>query len=126
MNPSIRNKIILGVVTLTMLINFVLIPLINRQRATSIVKTILSLWIAEDYASPLKHFYEPTKSPPVYSLKSYEIKNLTMLKVNGKLTAKFSIILNFSNENVFPSGKLWLFELQQIGRHWMVTKYYIF
>lgn len=125
MNPSTRNKLIIGAVILTVLINFVLIPTINRQRATSIVKTILKLWIAEDYASPLKHFYDPQKSPPVYSLKSYEIKNLAMLKANGALTAKFSIILNFSNENVFPSGKIWLFELQQIGRHWMVMKYYI-
>lgn len=125
MNSSMRNKIILAAVTLVVLINFVLIPAINRQRATGIIKTILKLWIAEDYASPLKHFLEPEKSPPVYNLQSYTIKNLSMIKADSALTAKFSIILNFSEENVFPSGKLWLFELRQIGRHWMVTKYYI-
>ena len=125
MNVSTRNKIILGAAALIVLINFVLIPAINRQRATSVVKTIFKLWIAEDYASPLQHFYEPEKSPPIYNLKSYEIKNLSMLKVDGALTAKFSIILNFSSENIFPSGKLWLFELRQLGRHWMVMKYYI-
>ena len=125
MNLSTRNKIILGAVTLIVLINFVLIPTINRQRAANVVQTILKLWIAEDYASPLKHFYEPEKSPPVYGLQSYEIKNLSMIKANGALTAKFSIILNFANKNIFPSGKLWLFELQQLGRHWMVMKYYI-
>ena len=125
MSLSTRNKIILGAVTLTALINFVLIPTINRQRATRVVQNIFTLWIAEDYASPLKHFYEPEKSPPVYNLTSYEIKNLSMIKANGALTAKFSVILNFANGNVLPSGKLWLFELQQMGRHWMVLKYYV-
>ena len=120
-----RNKIILGAVLFILFINFVFIPFINRQKATAIIKTILSDWAQQDAAAALKHFQDPGKSPPIYNLKSYEIKKMIMEKQNRTLVAKFSVILNFSEDNVFPSGKTWLFELERVERNWMVVRYYM-
>ena len=64
------------------------------------------------------------KSPPIDSLSSYKITKKIFTKENSKNHARFYVILNFPDENIFPSGKEWIFELTDALGGWRITDLY--
>ena len=124
-NISTRDKYIIGAVTFVLFINFVVAPFIDRQKAVGVIKSVLNSWVAEDAAAAIRNFKDPIKSPPIYNLKSYKIKKMTIVKEDGVLIAKFSVMLELEENNIYPSGKTWTFKLERTERHWMIASYSI-
>lgn len=123
MNP--RNKYILAAALFFSAIYFVAIPLINRQKANATVRVIFAHWLKNDSAAALGYFSDIKKFPPIYDLKSYEIKKVKFEKVNGRLLARFYVILNFPINNPMPSGKTWVCELEKLSRYWRASDFYL-
>jgi|GEM_PF-1904037 len=119
-----KQKYILSAVVAFLVIQFILVPLISRRKALSVTKNILQNWVIGDVAMALKNFVSPEKSPPIYGLKSYKIKSSRFDRHEGKLRAQFWIDLNFSADNVLPSGKTWICELTLDRGRWLASKFY--
>ncbi len=120
-----KNKYILGAAVFFLTIYFVAIPLINRQKASATAKTIFNHWLKDDPAAAISYFLDVNKSPPIYDLKSYEIKKVKFEKVNGRLLARFYVVLNFPMNNPLPSGRVWVCELEKLSRYWRASDFYL-
>jgi len=120
-----NKKIIIGVVAAILLINFGLVPLINRQKGKAIVKRVFSFWVAKDNASGVAYFKDKTKFPPIYDLQSYTIETVKFEKVNGDLRGKFWLVLHFPQDNLLPDGKTWYCEIGKVSREWMILDLHI-
>ena len=122
---STQNKYILSAAGFFLVIYFVAIPLINHQKANAAAKDILNDWLKSDLTAAQKYFIEIRKAPPIYNLTSYEIKKVKFEKVDGRLLARFYVLLNFAPNNPMPSGKIWVCELEKLSRGWMASDFYL-
>ena len=120
-----RQKYILAAVVVFLSIQFILVPLISRRKALAITKNILNSWVTGDSVTALKDFTTPNKCPPIYDLKSYKIKSSRFDSIDGKHRAQFWIVLNFSSDTVFPSGKTWICELILDKGRWRASNFYM-
>ena len=120
-----KQKYILAAVLFFLVIQFILVPLISRHKALAVTKSILNSWVSGDSAAALKDFTAPNKCPPIYDLKSYKIKSSRFDKLNGNPRDQFWIVLNFSSDNVLPSGKTWICELILDKGRWRASNFYL-
>ena len=119
-----RNKlfIILGILLLLSL-NFLLKPYLHQREVIRIVETVLINWQHGDLTLNYAFWKNPEKSPPIYGLISYKIKNKDFSK-RGKLSyAKISATLEFAPDNITPSGKDWVFELEKDDGGWKIVNF---
>lgn len=120
-----KNLSIAAAVLILALINFVVAPLVDRNKAATVVRTVLNYWVADDVASSFKYFSDPAKSPAIYDLTSYTIKNVLYEKHQRDFTAKFFIKLAFPEGHIFPSGRIWICELVKDRGRWVISRFYL-
>ncbi len=116
-------RYIAGGIAAFLLLQFVLIPFISRQKASATVKAILENWAKDDAVAAAKYFMEPEQSPPIYDLKSYTIKSQRFGSVNGKKTAQFWVELEFPPGNVLPSERTWVGEMVLDKGNWRAISF---
>src|SRR3990167_6779822 len=122
---SAKNKYILATAAFFLVIYFVAIPLMNRQKAASTARALFGYWLENDAVTALKFFSDIKKFPPIYDLKSYKIVKVKMGRVNGRLLARFYVTLEFPPNNPMPSGKVWVCELEKFSRGWQDADFYL-
>jgi hypothetical protein len=72
----------------------------------------------------MRYFNDFNKCPPIYGLQSYKILKSKFTKIDGKQKAFYDVVLNFPPDNVLPTGKTWICELEKIGGSWKAMDFY--
>ncbi len=119
-----KNKIFIIAGFLFLLsLNVFLKPYLEKREAAKIVQTVLKCWQKGDLLNVYSFWKDPKKSPPVYGLVSYAIINKSFLKKEGIPCARISVRLGFTPDNISPSGKEWVFELEKSGIGWQIIDF---
>lgn len=121
-----KNKIfiILGVLFVLSL-NFFLKPYLERREVVKIVRTVLTCWQKGDLLSVYNFWKDPKKSPPIYDLISYTIRDKSFGRKGGISSARISVTLEFAPGNTSPSGKEWIFELEKTNLGWQIIAFHL-
>ena len=120
----VRQVTLQAVVFCSVLSLFLIKPFLNRRDAGRTVEVVLRAWEEGDTLKVFTRFEDAKKSPPIDSLSSYKITQKVFAKKDGKNHARFHVVLNFPDENIFPSGKEWIFELTDTLGGWKITDFY--
>ena len=120
----LRQVTIQAVIFCIVLSLFLIKPFLNRHDAVKTVKAVLTAWTDGDALKAFSQFEDAKISPPIDSLSSYKITKKVFDKKDGRNHAQFYVILNFPDENIFPSGKEWIFELTDMLGGWKITDFY--
>ncbi len=110
-------------VILFVLGNLFLTPYLHRREVTRIVTTVLDGWKSGAILETFEYWEDPSNAPPAYSLLSYHITKKTLDKKERRRQAQIFVTLEFSADNVLPSGKEWVFELRQTKYGWKITNF---
>ena len=111
-----RDKTFLFVIPAVILLvsgNLFLTPYLHRREVTRTVTAMLDGWASGAIPETFQYWEDPNNAPPAYSLASYKITKKVMNKEDGRRNARISVALEFSADNVLPSGKEWIFKLRQ-------------
>lgn len=118
-----RDKALLFVIPVVILLvlgNLFLPPYLHRREATRIVTAVLNGWASGAIPETFQYWEDPHSAPPAYNLISYRINNKNFDKKDGRRHAQIFVTLEFSADNVLPSGKEWIFELRQTKLGWKI------
>jgi len=118
-------SIVFAVAAMIILLNFMIKPLINRNAAVKIVQTVLTHWKTGDLPKVYDHWTIREAVPPIYDLTDFKILDKKYNKENKKLTAKITVSMDFRLDNVLPSGKTWLFKLEDTQYGWKIVDFYL-
>lgn len=118
-----NNILIFLVVAIVISLNIFLKPYLHEREVINTVKTVLTHWQKGDIPSVYPFWQDPQKSPPIYGLASSEIKDKIFSEKDGISYAKISVILEFSQNNILPSGKEWVFELGKTKYGWKILDF---
>ena len=121
-----RDKALLFVIPVVILFvlgNLFLPPYLHRREVTKIVTAVLKGWESGAILETFQYWGDPSNAPPAYSLVSYQINRRALDKKDGRRHAQIFVTLEFSADNVLPSGKEWVFELQETKLGWKIEKF---
>ena len=121
-----RDKTILFGVPIVMLFvlgNLFLPPYLHRREVTKIVTAVLKGWESGAILETFQYWRDPNNAPPAYSLVSYQINKRILDKKDDRRHAQIFVTLEFSADNVLPSGKEWVFELRETKLGWKIEKF---
>lgn len=105
-------------------IQFVALPAIRTRTSTQIISSILSDWQASNTITPMTYWANRNQYPNLLPrLVTYKIRNRQVLKKDGKLHARFTITLNFEENQALPQNSDWLFVLNKIQGGWKVVDF---
>ena len=108
-----------------LLTHYILKPYLTRREATRVAQTVLTYLQNDDLNHAYDYWKNPYHTPPFYDLQSYQItKKIFELKDNVQY-AKFYIVLNFSKDNILPSGREWIMELSTTSIGWKITDFHL-
>lgn len=111
------------VVTLFVLGNLFLPPYLHRREVTRIVTAVLDGWESGAILETFQYWEDPNNAPPAYNLLSYRINKKILDKKDGRRHAQIFLTLEFSADNVLPSGKEWILELRETKLGWKIEKF---
>ena len=121
-----RGKILLFIIPVVILLvlgNLFLPPYLHRREVTKIVTAVLKGWENGAILETFQYWEDPNNAPPAYSLLSYRINKRTLDKKDGRRHAQIFVTLEFSADNVLPSGKEWVFELRETKSGWKIENF---
>ncbi len=121
-----RDKALLFAIPIIILLvfgNLFLTPYLHQREVTRIVSTVLDGWISGAIPETFQYWEDPNKAPPAYSLLSYQITKKTLDKEDDQRHAQIFVTLEFSTDNVLPSGKEWVFKLRQTKFGWKIADF---
>ena len=105
-------------------LSFVIIPpLLYYKETTQIAKSVLLDWKMGNLPDTYQYWEDPQKSPPIYGLTSYKIIKKKFSKINGIKQVGIIVNLDFSEDNVSPSGKLWTFLFKKTKFGWKIVDF---
>ncbi len=121
-----KNKIsIIACFLFLLSLNIFLKPYLEQREVIKIVRTVLTCWQKGDLPSVYALWKNPEKSPPVYGLISYKIKNKYFGKREKISYAQVSTMLEFTTDNIAPSEKEWMFELEKGNGSWKIIDFHL-
>lgn len=115
--------IVVSVIALGVCANFFLTPYLHERETTRIVTAVLDGWASGAIPETFQYWEDPNNAPPAYSLLSYQINKKIFDEKNGRRRAQIFVALEFSPENILPSGKEWMFELRQTKAGWKIKNF---
>ncbi|GEM_PF-4477001 len=121
-----RNKTLLFVIYAIILVvlgNLFLTPYLHQREVTRIVTTVLDGWTSGAIPETFQFWEDPNSAPPAYSLVSYRITQKNLTKEDDGRHAQISVTLEFSADNVLPSGKEWVFTLRETKLGWKIKSF---
>ncbi len=121
-----RDKTILFVVPIVILLvlgNIFLPPYLHQREVTRTVTAVLDGWAGGASLEAFQYWQDPNSAPPAYNLVSYRINKKTLGKEKNQRHAQVFVTLEFSADNVLPSGKEWIFELRETKLGWRITNF---
>lgn len=95
------------------------------ERATATVQKALDYWQNGDAATGRLLWEDPMKFPTIYDLTSYKIKKTTAEKKGRSFFIKIYVVLDFAPASLYPSGKIWAFDIRQENMLCKVLNLYI-
>ncbi len=111
------------VVVLLVLGNIFLPPYLHLREVTRTVTAVLEGWKGAAGLESFEYWEDPNNAPPAYNLVSYQIKKKTLEKREERRHAQVFVTLEFSADNILPSGNEWVFELQETKLGWKVQSF---
>ena len=121
-----RDKTFLFVIPAVILLvsgSLFLTPYLHRREVTRTVTAVLDGWASGAIPETFQYWEDPNNAPPAYGLVAYKITKKVMDKEDGRRNARISAALEFSADNVLPSGKEWIFELRETKLGWKIKKF---
>jgi len=118
------TMIIVAAVSIIIILNFVMKPILHKNAAVGVVKTVLSHWRVGDITKVYDYWLEKKDVPPIYDLLSYKIKDKKFDTKDGMRRAKVIVTIDFEMSNVLPSGQRWIFELNDTPFGWKIIELY--
>lgn len=115
--------LVVSVIALGVCANFFLTPYLHERETTRIVTTVLDGWVSGAIPETFQYWEDPNNTPPAYSLLSYQINKKNFDEKNGRRRAQIFVALEFSPENILPSGEEWMFELRQTKAGWKIKNF---
>lgn len=116
--------ITVAAVSIILILNFVVKPILNNNAAVGVVKTVLNHWKLGDITKVYVYWLDNKSTPPIYDLLDYKIKDKEFSKKNGMKLAKVTVTMDFEMSNVLPSGRRWIFELNDTRYGWKIIELY--
>ncbi len=121
-----RDKALLfaiPVVILFVLGNLFLTPYLREREVTGIITTVLDGWESGAIPETFQYWEDPNNAPPAYSLVSYQITKKVIEKDANERRGQIFVVLEFSADNVLPSGKEWVFKMRQTRLGWKIGSF---
>ncbi len=119
-----RNNILIFLIVVILIsLNIFLKPYLYEREVLNTAKTILTAWQKGDIPSVYPFWQDPQKSPPIYGLVSSEIKDKIFSEKEDVSYAQIFVILKFSQDNILPSGREWVFEMVKTKYGWKILDF---
>ncbi len=121
-----RDKTLLFAIPAIILLvsgNLFLTPYLHQREVTRIVTAVLEGWESGAIPETYEYWEDPNKAPPAYNLISYRIIKKNLVKENDQRRAQIFVTIEFSVDNILPSGKEWVFELRQTKFGWKIENF---
>jgi len=125
MNSKQQKILIASIIGVLLLLQFGIRPLVRRRDAKKVITKVLTLWMNNDIAKSYDYWKDVKKSPPFYDVESFKIIDKKYFKQDGTRYAQFIVTLNFSENNVIPSGQNWVFILEDDAVSWQIIEFYL-
>jgi len=120
-----KKEIIISLlIIIVLIVNFGIRPYLIKRQALITTKKILKLWMANDIMGAKIFWKEEKDLPPFYNITSYKILNYQYYKENSDIFARISFSLTFAPNNIYPSGKEWVFILKKFIGTWKVVDFH--
>ncbi|MFC1510251.1 hypothetical protein ACFL49_01150 [Candidatus Omnitrophota bacterium] len=94
----------------------------REKEVTQLVVEILDDWKSGDLTRPMEKWEDFKSYPPINNLLSYDISRVRFFKDQDKhLQAQFLVRLDFPLNGPLPTGKRWIFKLNNSNYKWKVS-----
>ncbi len=103
--------------------NIFLPPYLHQREVIRTVASVLDGWESGAIPETFQYWEDPNNAPPAYNLVSYQVNKKIFDKEDGRRRAQIFVTLEFSADNVLPSGKEWIFELRQTKFGWKIKNF---
>jgi len=128
--PVKRAYIILSTIIFTIIlsgINFGLKPYLEKRTCERILVDVLERWKDGDLLKTFDYWANSDQSPPIYNLDSYKIKSKAIIRsAKNQKSIQFIVLLEFPKNNLMPSGKDWVFQMQKTRYGWKIVEFKLF
>ena len=115
--------ILLAVLLILSLNAFILKPALEKRSVSRVAHAALNGWKNNNLLDVHNNWNDPQTAPPIYDVSHFTITAFDFYKENSEYFAKLKVILEFSNEDVFASGKVWTMLLQKKRRGWTIISF---
>ena len=125
-NPnSFISYIAILSLALILSLGFLVKNCVEKREITKMVQTILKCWINDDISKTYVFWENEEEAPPVYGVISYELTGHILGQKNNKPYAQIFTTIEFTPQNMSPSGKEWVFEVVKTRYGWRVKDFHL-
>ncbi|MCD4781708.1 MAG: hypothetical protein K8S27_14360 [Candidatus Omnitrophica bacterium] len=120
-----HNIVIAGIIILILFIEIIGKPFFIHRDAKKTILSILNNWEGGgDVLKSIEYWEDPDLYRPFYGVTGYRFLKSKIYKLKNRKHAYFTIVIFFSDDNIYPSGSNWIFKLIETEFGWRVHDFY--